>query len=116
MKDKMAQAKSLGSRVFQRLLKSPRVFYSSSSSANAERIFSMDPSEGLDGEQKEIFNMATKFSKEQMRPHMADWDKNETFPIEVMKQAAQLGFGAIYCSPDFGGTGLTRLVLIGNSQ
>ena len=76
----------------------------------------MDPSEGLDEEQKEIFNMATKFSKEQMRPHMADWDKNETFPIEVMKQAAQLGFGAIYCSPDFGGTGLTRLVLIGNSQ
>jgi len=26
-----------------------------------------------------------------------------------MKQAAQLGFAAIYCSPDFGGSGLNRL-------
>jgi len=44
-----------------------------------------------------------------MKPHMAEWDQNEIFPIDVMKQAASLGFGAIYCSADHGGTGLTRL-------
>ena len=36
-------------------------------------------------------------------------DRNEHFPIDVLKNAAQLGFGAIYCKPQFGGTGLTRL-------
>ncbi len=56
-----------------------------------ERIFTMDPSEGLADDQKEIFNMATKFSREQMKPHMAEWDRTETFPVDVMKQAAALG-------------------------
>jgi len=51
----------------------------------------MDPSEGLADDQKEIFNMATKFSREQMKPHMAEWDRTETFPVDVMKQAAALG-------------------------
>jgi len=32
----------------------------------------------------------------------------ETFPVDVMRKAAQLGFGAVYTSPDFGGTGLSR--------
>jgi len=99
---------TLRKNIFQKISTISTVCYSSSG-PGFERIFSMDPSQGLDEDQKEIFNMATKFSKEQMKPHMADWDKNETFPIEVMKQAAELGFGAIYCSPDFGGTGLTRL-------
>lgn len=72
-------------------------------------IFSLDPSVGLNDEQKEIHNIASKFSKEKMKPFMAEWDKNETFPVDVLKQAAELGFAAIYCKPDFGGTGLTRL-------
>lgn len=72
-------------------------------------IFSLDSSVGLNDEQKEIHSMATKFAREQMKPHMAEWDKNEYFPVDVLRQAAELGFGAIYCSPDFGGTGLTRL-------
>lgn len=72
-------------------------------------IFSMDPSEGLNHEQKEIFEMARKFAFDQMRPNMAEWDQKEIFPVDVMRQAAALGFGAIYCSHDHGGTGLTRL-------
>lgn len=72
-------------------------------------IFSMDPSEGLNHEQKEIFEMARKFAFDQMRPNMAEWDQKEIFPVDVMRQAAALGFGAIYCSHDQGGTGLTRL-------
>ena len=31
------------------------------------------------------------------------------FPVETMRKAAELGFGAIYTRPDFGGTGLSRL-------
>lgn len=79
------------------------------STSTSERIFSIDPSSGLDDDQKEILSMATKFAKDQMKPEMANWDKNEIFPIEVLRQAGELGFGAIYCNPDFGGTGLSRL-------
>ena len=33
----------------------------------------------------------------------------EIFPVETMRKAASLGFGAIYSKEDFGGTGLSRL-------
>jgi isobutyryl-CoA dehydrogenase len=72
-------------------------------------IFSLDPSAGLNEEQTEIYNMANKFAKDRMKPFMAEWDKHEIFPVDVLKEAASLGFAAIYCKPDFGGTGLTRL-------
>jgi isobutyryl-CoA dehydrogenase len=70
---------------------------------------SINPSDGLSSDLVEIQSVATKFANEQMKPHMSEWDRNETFPLGVMKNAASLGFGAIYCKPDFGGTGLDRL-------
>lgn len=79
-----------------------------SSHSNAT-IYSLDPSAGLNDEQKEIHSMARKFAHEQLRPNMAEWDQKEIFPVDVMRQAAALGFGAIYCGADHGGTGLTRL-------
>ena len=33
----------------------------------------------------------------------------ETLPIDTLRSAAALGFGAVYTRPDFGGTGLSRL-------
>lgn len=33
----------------------------------------------------------------------------EHFPVDTMRAAAGLGFGAIYATEDFGGTGLNRL-------
>jgi alkylation response protein AidB-like acyl-CoA dehydrogenase len=54
-------------------------------------------------------SIAEKFATSQMKPNMAEWDKHETFPVDVLKQAASLGFASIYCREDFGGTGLTRL-------
>lgn len=81
----------------------------STSSSRSSSIFSLDPSTGLNEEQTEIFNMATKFARSRMKPNMAEWDKNEHFPTDVLKEAGELGFAAIYCKPDFGGTGLTRL-------
>ncbi len=38
-----------------------------------------------------------------------NFENLEHFPVDVMKEAAALGFAAIYCKPEFGGTGLTRL-------
>jgi hypothetical protein len=33
-----------------------------------------------------------------MKPLMTEWDKKEIFPVDVLKQAASLGFGSIYCN------------------
>jgi len=40
---------------------------------------------------------------------MSRWDQEEVFPVSVLRKAAELGFGALYTSPDHGGTGLSRL-------
>lgn len=69
----------------------------------------IDPSIGLTDEQKQMQSVALDFAKQEMLPHMAKWDAEETFPIEAMRRAAQLGFGAIYVTDEFGGTGLSRL-------
>jgi isobutyryl-CoA dehydrogenase len=70
---------------------------------------SIDPSHGLNSDQIEIQTVATKFATEQMKPNMAEWDRNEIFPVDVLKNAAELGFAAIYCKSQYGGTGLSRL-------
>ena len=40
---------------------------------------------------------------------MSKWDQEQIFPIETLRKAAALGFGAVYTRPDHGGTGLSRL-------
>jgi isobutyryl-CoA dehydrogenase len=79
------------------------------SQQGAHQIFSLHPSEGLNEEQKEIYNTAAKFANDRMKPFMIEWDRKEHFPIDVLKEAASLGFAAIYCNAENGGTGLTRL-------
>ncbi|KAK3098499.1 hypothetical protein FSP39_020088 [Pinctada imbricata] len=68
----------------------------------------IDPSLGLKEDQKQIQAMATDFAKNEMFPNMAKWDEEEIFPVDIFKKAGQLGFGAIYCGEEFGGTGLGR--------
>ena len=42
--------------------------------------------------------MALNFANDMMAPHALEWDKKSYFPIEVIKEAAKLGFGSIYTS------------------
>ena len=44
-----------------------------------------------------------------MYPNMSKWDQEAIFPVETLRKAAELGFGAVYTSEDYGGTGLNRL-------
>ncbi len=41
-----------------------------------------------------------------MSPYSIEWEKQEYFPVEAMREAAEMGFAAIYCKS---GTGLSRL-------
>merc|ERR1712223_1969468 len=72
-------------------------------------VTSIDPASGLSEEQVAIQSLASDFAKKEMLPHMAKWDQEQIFPVETLRKAADLGFGACYCSPDYGGTGLSRL-------
>ncbi|PVD29032.1 hypothetical protein C0Q70_11629 [Pomacea canaliculata] len=64
---------------------------------------------GLTDEQRQIQQLAADFARNEMFPNMATWDREETFPVDTLRKAAELGFGAIYCQEKYGGTGLSRL-------
>ena len=63
----------------------------------------------LSEEQTLIFDMARDFGREAIAPHAYAWEKAGTIPREVLRQAGELGFGALYVPEEYGGTGLTRL-------
>jgi alkylation response protein AidB-like acyl-CoA dehydrogenase len=63
----------------------------------------------LNEDQRAIQDLARGFAAEHMAPFAADWDENQTFPVEVLRKAAELGFAGLYCRDQFGGTGLGRL-------
>jgi alkylation response protein AidB-like acyl-CoA dehydrogenase len=63
----------------------------------------------LSDEQLAIRDMARSFAQEQLAPHAVEWDEKKHFPVDVIRDAAALGMGAIYVREEFGGSGLTRL-------
>ncbi|MFN0044467.1 MAG: acyl-CoA dehydrogenase family protein [Alphaproteobacteria bacterium] len=63
----------------------------------------------LDEARKAIREVARDFAAAEMAPHAAEWDARAHFPVETLRKAAALGFGAIYVREDVGGSGLGRL-------
>lgn len=63
----------------------------------------------LTDDQLAIQEMAQRFTADNITPFAAEWDEKHHFPRDVIKQTAELGFGAIYVSEESGGIGLGRL-------
>jgi alkylation response protein AidB-like acyl-CoA dehydrogenase len=63
----------------------------------------------LDDDERVITEAAADFAAKRLAPHALDWDKDKHFPVDVIREAAELGMAAIYCGEDVGGTGLRRL-------
>ena len=63
----------------------------------------------LTEDQLAIQEMAQRFTADNITPHAAEWDEKHIYPIDTIKQSAELGFGAIYVSEESGGIGLGRL-------
>ncbi|MBL4616163.1 MAG: acyl-CoA dehydrogenase family protein [Robiginitomaculum sp.] len=63
----------------------------------------------LNEQQIMIRDMAGQFAKQQLEPNAAKWDAEKIFPIDVLRQAAELGFAGIYVGEEFGGSNLSRL-------
>ena len=63
----------------------------------------------LTDDQREIQELARRFTADRITPFAAEWDEQHIFPRDTVKAAAELGFGAIYVSQESGGIGLGRL-------
>jgi alkylation response protein AidB-like acyl-CoA dehydrogenase len=63
----------------------------------------------LTDDQLAIQDMAQRFTADNITPHAGEWDEKHIFPVETIRQSAELGFGAIYVSEESGGIGLGRL-------
>jgi alkylation response protein AidB-like acyl-CoA dehydrogenase len=63
----------------------------------------------LTDDQRQIQDMARRFTADSITPFAAEWDERHTFPRDTIRAAAELGFGAIYVSQAGGGIGLGRL-------
>lgn len=63
----------------------------------------------LNDDQRAIWDAASAFAREELAPHSARWDEEKHFPVDVIRQAAGLGFAGIYVREDVGGSALGRL-------
>src|SRR5215831_8448445 len=60
-------------------------------------------------EQRAIKETARAFARDEMMPFARQWDEEECFPVDALREAAGLGFGGIYVAADVGGSALSRL-------
>jgi alkylation response protein AidB-like acyl-CoA dehydrogenase len=63
----------------------------------------------LTEDQRAIEDAARRFAAGKLTPHAAEWDEKEIFPVDVMREAAGLGFAGIYVKSDVGGSEMSRL-------
>lgn len=63
----------------------------------------------LDDDDKVIVDAAREFSDKRIAPKAQEWDESHHFPKDVLREAAEMGMGAIYVSEDVGGSGMRRL-------
>lgn len=63
----------------------------------------------LDDDDRVIAETAGAFAAKRLAPHALEWDHDKHFPVEVLRESAELGMAAIYCAEDVGGSGLRRL-------
>lgn len=64
---------------------------------------------GLDDDERVIAETAAAFAEKRLAPHALEWDSTHHFPVEELREAAELGMAAIYCNEDAGGSGLRRI-------
>jgi alkylation response protein AidB-like acyl-CoA dehydrogenase len=63
----------------------------------------------LNEDQLAFQDSARRFASVCLAPNAADWDRDAHFPIDIMREAAAIGFGGIYVAADVGGSDLKRI-------
>lgn len=93
----------------RRVLCVPHGFSAAVATVTARRGVGLSATLGLGDDSLAFQQAAAAYTKTHLEPNAATWDREKTFPIEALREAAKLGFGAIYTSPEHGGSGLSRL-------
>jgi len=60
----------------------------------------------LNEQQEQIRDMVRAFVRAEIAPHAADWDREHTVPIDVLRRMGGLGLMGMCIDPDWGGAGL----------
>ena len=63
----------------------------------------------LPDEHRSIREMAREFGQERIAPNALEWDREQHFPVDIMREAAALGMAGILVPEERGGAGLDRL-------
>lgn len=63
----------------------------------------------LNDEQQQLREMARAFARDRLAPRAVEWDRTKELPVDVLREAAELGMGGIYVAEEHGGSGLSRL-------
>jgi alkylation response protein AidB-like acyl-CoA dehydrogenase len=63
----------------------------------------------MNDDERVITETAAAFAAKRLAPYTLEWDETKHFPVDVLREAAELGMAAIYCRDDVGGSGLRRL-------
>jgi alkylation response protein AidB-like acyl-CoA dehydrogenase len=62
----------------------------------------------LSGDQQALVDAVRDFARARLAPNAIEWDQTKHFPVDVLREAGELGLGGIYAHEDVGGSGLTR--------
>jgi len=63
----------------------------------------------LNEDQRAYIDLAQQFATNELAPNAARWDAEAIFPLKTLRKAGELGFCGLYCDPEIGGLGLSRL-------
>ena len=61
----------------------------------------------LSDDQKQIQEMVRDFATSDIKPHLAEWDEAQHFPVDTFKKAGELGLLGVTIPEEYGGAGLS---------
>ncbi len=65
----------------------------------------------LDDVGKELVKMAHDFAEKEIKPNVAKWDREGTFPMETYKKAMQMGLHCLEIPEEYGGGGVDYITV-----
>jgi alkylation response protein AidB-like acyl-CoA dehydrogenase len=63
----------------------------------------------LTDEQNQIKQMVKEFAESEIKPHLAEWDEAQHFPVDTFKKAGELGLLGCIFPEEYGGAGLSYI-------
>jgi len=66
----------------------------------------LSPSINVSETQQMVLEAARDFARQEIKPHIMEWDEAQFLPLDVLKKAGTLGFMGILIPESYGGSGM----------